>query len=74
MDIHLKHGLHLLQQYDKQKKKKLINCPICNSNKIRKSLWLLILKEQKSQIKSYDEKVQDKNKKFNKKLKEFKKI
>ena len=26
------------EQYEKQNKKKLINCPICNSNKSKKSL------------------------------------
>ena len=43
------------EQYDKQNKKKLINCPICNSNKIKKALMAPKLKEQKSLIKAYDE-------------------
>ena len=63
------------EQYDKQNKRKLICCPICDSNKIRKALMAPNLKGTKKSRKSYDEKmVQDKNKKFNKKLKEFKKF
>ena len=56
-------------QYDKQNKRKLINCPICNSNKIRKALMAPNLKGTKKSNKSYDKKkVLDENKK----LKEFK--
>ncbi len=55
-------------QYEKQKKRKLISCPICNSNKIRKALMAPNLKGTKKSNKSYNEK------KFNKKLKEFRKF
>ena len=37
-DTYLRHGLLHHEQYEEQKKKKLINCPICNSNKIKKAL------------------------------------
>ena len=61
------------EQYDKQNKKKLINCPICNSNKIKKALMAPNLKGAKKSNKSFDEKkVLDENKKFKTKLKEFK--
>ena len=35
------------EQYEKQNKKKLINCPICNSNKIKKALMAPKLKGAK---------------------------
>ena len=63
------------EQYDKQNKKKLINCPICNSNKIKKALMAPNLKGSKKSNKSFDEKkAKDENKKFKTKLKEFKKF
>ena len=63
------------EQYDEQNKKKLISCPICDSKKIRKALMAPNLKGAKKSNESYDEKkVKDENKKFNKKLKEFKKF
>ena len=61
------------EQYDKQHKKKLINCPICNSSNIKKALMAPNLKGAKKSNKSFDEKkVLDENKKFKTKLKEFK--
>ena len=44
------------EQYDKQNKRKLISCPICASNKIRKALMAPKLKGTKKSNKSYDEK------------------
>ena len=63
------------EQYDKQNKKKLINCPICNSNKIKKALMAPNLKGAKKNNKSFEQKkIEEENKNFNKKLKEFKKF
>ena len=62
-------------QYEKQNKKKLINCPFCNSTKIRKAIMAPNLKGAKKNNKSFEQKkIEEENKNFNKKLKEFKKF
>ena len=62
-------------QYEKQNKKKLINCPFCNSTKIRKAIMAPNLKGTKKNNKSFEQKkIEEENKNFNKKLKEFKKF
>ncbi|MBF96697.1 MAG: hypothetical protein CFH34_01278 [Alphaproteobacteria bacterium MarineAlpha9_Bin4] len=58
-------------QYEEQKKKKLINCPICNSNKIKKALMAPKLKGTKKTDTENSEKTLN-NKKFIKELKKFK--
>ena len=58
-------------QYEKQKKKNLINCPVCNSNKIKKSLMAPKLKGTKKTDNLNPKNIVN-NKKFTKKLKEFK--
>ena len=62
-------------QYEKQKKKKLINCPICNSNKVKKALMAPKLKgTKKSKLSFKNEKAKKDSEQFNKKLKEFKRF
>ena len=56
-------------QYEKQQKKNLINCPVCNSNKIKKSLMTPKLKGTK---KTDNSKNIVNNKKIIGKIKEFK--
>ena len=63
------------EQYEKQKKKKLINCPCCNSNKIKKSLMAPNLKGSKKSTLSFDKKRNRKKEKvLSKSLKKFKKF
>ena len=63
------------EQYEKQNRKKLINCPICNSNKIKKALMAPNLKGTKKSNQSFNEKkAAQENKMFRNKLKEFKKF
>merc|ERR1712023_28130 len=63
------------EQYEKQNKKKLINCPTCNSNNIRKALMAPKLKGAKKSNQSFDrKKLNDEEKKIRNKLKEFKKF
>ncbi len=62
-------------QYEKQNKKKLINCPLCNSNKIRKALMTPNLRGTKKANQNLEHiRAKKEMKKFNKKLKEFKKF
>ncbi|MEC8100576.1 MAG: DUF1178 family protein [Pseudomonadota bacterium] len=58
-------------QYEEQRKRKLINCPICNSNKISKALMAPKLKGTK---KFANEKVLNNDKKLLRDLKKFKKF
>ena len=63
------------EQYEKQKKKKLINCPICNSNRVKKALMAPKLKgTKKSKLSFKNEKAKKDSEQFNKKLKEFKRF
>merc|ERR1711991_759805 len=62
-------------QYEKQNKKNLINCPLCNSNKIRKALMAPNLRGTKKANQTLENiKAKKEMKKFNKNLKEFKKF
>tara|TARA_B100001248_G_C27388786_1_gene461157 strand:- start:375 stop:800 length:426 start_codon:yes stop_codon:yes gene_type:complete len=60
-------------QYEDQKKKKLINCPICNSNKIKKALMAPKLKGSKKNSKTIPHDVLNDSSVINKfkKLKKF---
>ena len=58
-------------QYEEQKKKNLINCPICNSNKIKKALMAPNLKGTKKNDNPTSQKFLN-DKKFIKNLKKFK--
>ncbi len=60
-------------QYEDQKKKKLINCPICNSNKIKKALMAPKLKGSKKNGKTISQDVLNDNSVI-KKFKKFKKF
>ena len=63
------------EQFDKQNKKKLINCPICNSNSIRKALMAPKLRGTKKSNQSFKQKKeQNETKKLAKKLKQLKKF
>ena len=63
------------EQYEKQNKKKLINCPICNSNKVKKALMTPNLKGTKKSKLSFKHAKEKKDReKFNKKLKDFKRF
>ncbi|MDC3024624.1 DUF1178 family protein [Alphaproteobacteria bacterium] len=63
------------EQYEQQNKKKLINCPICNSSKIKKALMAPKLKGTKKTNLSFDQKKEQKERKsFSEKLKKFKKF
>ena len=57
-------------QYEEQKKKKLINCPICNSNKVNKALMAPNLKGTKKNSKTSSQKVMNDDKL----IKDFKKF
>ena len=61
------------KQYEEQKKKNLINCPICNSNKVKKALMTPKLKGTKKTDNQSSQKVLN-NEKFYKKLKKLKKF
>ena len=61
------------KQYEEQKKKNLINCPICNSNKVKKALMAPNLKGTKKTDNQSSQKVLN-NEKFYKKLKKLKKF
>ena len=58
-------------QYEKQQKKNLINCPVCNSNKIKKSLMSPSIINNKSKNNNLNSK---KFSEVRKKLKQYKKF
>ena len=60
-------------QYEDQKKKKLINCPICNSNNIKKALMAPKLKGSKKNSKTISQDVLNDSSVI-KKFKKFKKF
>ena len=54
MSTNLKHGFHLVKSTMNKEKKKLISCPYCNSNKVKKALMapnLNMLSKSKSKSK-----------------------
>ena len=61
------------KQYEEQQKKNLINCPICNSNKVKKALMAPKLKGTKKTDNQSSQKALN-NEKFYKKLKKLKKF
>tara|TARA_B100000902_G_C26782063_1_gene655562 strand:+ start:68 stop:499 length:432 start_codon:yes stop_codon:yes gene_type:complete len=63
------------EEYEKQTKKKLINCPLCNSNKIKKALMAPNLKGTKKSNKNLEQKkAHEESRKINRKIKELKKF
>ena len=60
-------------QYEKQKKNKLINCPICNSNKVKKALMAPKLKGTKKNDETFRQNVLN-NKEMIIKFKKLKKF